>query len=74
MFKMAELQTLLQLGAVAFPEVVERRLRLVELTQESEGEREGFINSFLAQLARRLTEQILFFLYLCTVARFSSSS
>lgn len=36
LLKMSELQALLQLGAVALPEIVERRLCFVQLTQESE--------------------------------------
>lgn len=37
---MAQLQTLLQLGVMTLPEIVERRLRFIQLTQESEGGRE----------------------------------
>lgn len=40
LLKVAELQTLFQLGAVTLPEIVERRLRLVQLTQQSEEEEE----------------------------------
>lgn len=35
--EMAQLQALLQLGAVALPEVVEGRLRVIQLTQEPAG-------------------------------------
>lgn len=38
---MAQLQALLQLGAVALPEVVKGRLRVVQLTQEPAGHSGG---------------------------------
>lgn len=34
---MSQLQALLQLGAVALPEVIEGRLRVIQLTQEPAG-------------------------------------
>lgn len=39
--EMAQLQALLQLGAVPLPEVVEGRLRVIQLTQEPAGGRWG---------------------------------
>lgn len=41
LFKVAEQQTLLQLGVVTLPEVLKRRLRFIQLTQEPEAVEES---------------------------------
>ncbi len=68
---MAQLQTLLQLGAVTLPEIVKGRLGFIQLTQESERER---VYLFMFRDNTSISASIHPLLYLWTVAKFSSSS
>lgn len=47
LFKMAQLQTLLQLGVVTLPEVVKRRLRFIQLTEKSERGQDIYLLLFI---------------------------